>query len=409
MISLATFIELLQYLSIPVIAALIGWATNWLAIKMTFYPIEFFGWPPYLGWQGIIPSKARKMALISVDATIAKIGTVPQIFQQLDPNVLATQLIHTINPRLEGYVNELMMSESPALWQSLPGPAKWLVYERARKALPALVMQVMDDIAQNVEQLLDIKTMVINQLTADKTLLNRIFLTCGYREFHFIVKSGLYLGFGFGLLQMLLWYVVPVWWVLPLGGLMVGFATNWIALNVIFRPLYPVQIGRWRIQGLFLKRQPEVAESFCHIVAHDILTVGGIIDAILDGPRGEQALDIVKAHLRPLLNADAGVNQTLAHMALGPTAAVGLRNRLENKAVELSRSALSQPAFQKDRARAIESIMVERMRALSSSEFQDLLRPCFQEDEIKLILVGAALGMLAGIGQLVLVFGQALA
>ena len=129
----------------------------------------------------------------------------------------------------------------------------------------------------------------------------------------------------------------------------------------------------------------------------------------MDGPRGEQALDIVKAHLRPLLNADAGVNQTLAHMALGPTAAVGLRNRLENKAVELSRSALSQPAFQKDRARAIESIMVERMRALSSSEFQDLLRPCFQEDEIKLILVGAALGMLAGIGQLVLVFGQSLA
>jgi hypothetical protein len=146
--SLATSIELLQYSSIPVIAACIGWATNWLAIKMTFYPIEFFGWPPCLGWQGIIPSKARKMAFISVDATIAKIGTVPEIFQQLDPNVLATQLIHTINPRLEGYVNELMMRESPAFWQSLPGPAKWLVYERARKALPALVMQVMDDIAQ---------------------------------------------------------------------------------------------------------------------------------------------------------------------------------------------------------------------------------------------------------------------
>lgn len=401
-------IEFLQYLSIPIIAAVIGWVTNWLAIKMTFYPIEFFGWPPYLGWQGIIPSKARKMALISVDATIAKIGTVPEIFQQLDPNVLATQLIHTINPRLEDYVNELMTRESPTLWQSLPEPAKRLVYERARKALPALVMQVMDDIAQNVEQLLDIKTMVIDRLTTDKTLLNRIFLTCGYREFHFIIKSGLYLGFGFGLLQMLLWYVLPVWWVLPLGGLLVGFATNWIALNVIFRPLYPVRIGRWRIQGLFLKRQPEVAEAFCHIVAHDILTVGNIIDAIMDGPQGGPALDIIKAHLRPLLSADAGVNQTLVHMALGSVAAANLRNQLESKAVELSRSSLSQPTFQKDRARAIESIMVERMLALSAGEFQDLLRPCFQEDEIKLILVGAVLGMLAGIGQLLLVFGQAL-
>ena len=408
MISLITSIEFWQYLSIPVIAAIIGWGTNWLAIKMTFYPIEFIGLSPYLGWQGIIPSKARKMALISIDATINKIGTVPEIFQQLDPNVLAAQLIHTINPHLETYVDELMMRESPMLWRSLPEAAKRMLYERARKALPALVMQMMDDIGDNAEELLDIKAMVVDRLTTDKTLLNRIFLTCGYREFDFIVQSGLYLGFGFGLLQMLFWYAFPVWWMLPLCGLLVGFATNWIALNVIFRPLYAVRIGRWRIQGLFLKRQPEVAESFCHIVAHDILTVGNIIEAIFDGPNGGQALDIIKARLRPLLNADAGINQTLAHMALGPVSAANLRNQLESKAVELSRFSFSQPAFQKDRARAIESIMFERMLSLSSGEFQDLLRPCFQEDEIKLILVGATLGMLAGIGQLLLVFGQTL-
>ena len=67
MTSLLSTPEFWQYLSIPVIAALIGWTTNWLAIKMTFYPLEFVGKPPLLGWQGIIPSKARKMAAISVD------------------------------------------------------------------------------------------------------------------------------------------------------------------------------------------------------------------------------------------------------------------------------------------------------------------------------------------------------
>jgi len=45
------------------------------------------------------------------------------------------------------------------------------------------------------------------------------------------------------------------------------------------------------------------------------------------------------------------------------------------------------------------------MQALSSSDFVNFLRPVFQEDELKLILVGAVLGMLAGIGQLVFVFG----
>jgi hypothetical protein len=45
------------------------------------------------------------------------------------------------------------------------------------------------------------------------------------------------------------------------------------------------------------------------------------------------------------------------------------------------------------------------MQKMPPDEFQDLLRPCFQEDEFKLILTGAVLGFLAGWGQLVLVFG----
>ena len=39
--ALLTQVEFWQYLSIPVIAALIGWITNWLAIKIKFDPLEF--------------------------------------------------------------------------------------------------------------------------------------------------------------------------------------------------------------------------------------------------------------------------------------------------------------------------------------------------------------------------------
>jgi hypothetical protein len=49
--------------------------------------------------------------------------------------------------------------------------------------------------------------------------------------------------------------------------------------------------------------------------------------------------------------------------------------------------------------------MEERMKKLPSEDFQNLLRPCFQEDEVKLIAIGGVLGALAGVGQLVFVFG----
>jgi len=406
MTSLLNTQEFWQYLSIPVIAALIGWSTNWLAIKMTFYPLEFIGKPPLLGWQGIIPSKARKMAAISVDATISKIGTVREIFQQIDPKVLATHIVHSVDPRIEEYVDEMMLKEYPTFWENLPASARKMVYDRVRKSTPQLVDNLVEDVSGNIEDLLDIKGMVIERLASDKELLNRIFLECGEVEFRFIINSGLYFGFLFGLIQMAVWYVYPSWWVLPFFGLLVGWATNWIALNVIFRPLHAKKIGPFRVQGLFLKRQPAVAESFCHIVTHEILTVGNIINAILDGPKGDRARNMVKKHIKPLVDETAGMGKALTQVAFGPTGFASLKNKVGEKAIEISQTSFNNPVFEKDRARAVESIMVERMIALSSVEFQDLLRPCFQEDEIKLILVGAFLGFGAGICQLVFVFGE---
>ncbi|CAN0603741.1 unnamed protein product, partial [Ectocarpus sp. 12 AP-2014] len=167
MTSLFTNPEFWQYISIPVIAALIGWSTNWLAIKMTFYPLEFIGKPPLLGWQGIIPSKARKMAAISVDATISKIGTVEEIFQQIDPQVLAQHIIENAEPRIEEYVDEMMLQEYPTFWENLPNSARRMVYDRVRKATPQLVDNLVSDISVNIEDLLDIKGMVIDRLAKD--------------------------------------------------------------------------------------------------------------------------------------------------------------------------------------------------------------------------------------------------
>ena len=66
-----TNIEFWKYLSIPLVAGFVGWSTNWVAIKLLFFPIEPIGKPPWLGWQGILPSKAEKMGAITVDTTLS--------------------------------------------------------------------------------------------------------------------------------------------------------------------------------------------------------------------------------------------------------------------------------------------------------------------------------------------------
>ena len=53
-----------------------------------------------------------------------------------------------------------------------------------------------------------------------------------------------------------------------------------------------------------------------------------------------------------------------------------------------------------------EDSRLQAFAELSSEQFQDLLRPAFQEDEWILILVGGVLGACAGLFQLLVVFGM---
>ncbi|PAU77847.1 hypothetical protein CK501_14240 [Halovibrio salipaludis] len=405
MTDLFTNPEFWKYLSIPVIAALIGWITNWMAIKLTFYPKEFIGIRPFLGWQGIIPSKAEKMARIAVDSTIAKIGTVQEIFEYIDPRVLTQYIVDHTVPRTDEYVDEIMLAEHPTFWENLPQKAREMVYQRVRDRSPELVDNLVDDFSNNAEDLLDIQNMVVTQLGEDRSLLNRIFLECGEKEFRFIINSGLYFGFAFGIIQMIVWYYFQAGWILPFFGLLVGWATNWIALNFIFRPLYPVKIGPFRLQGQFLRRQPEVAQSFCHIVTHEILTVGNLVDAILNGPKADRARNLVRKHMKKLVDETAGMGKAFTQMAFGPTSFANLKQRVGDLSIEIASETFDDPMFANDRAAAVEDIMRRRMEELSPAEFQELLRPCFQEDEIKLIAAGAALGFLAGLAQLTFIFG----
>ena len=121
--------DVLRYASIPIVAALIGYGTNVLAIQMTFLPLEYLGFgeaffhkwgfslgwqvhgthagqrrctgraaartriarlhrasfPPAPGWQGIIQSKAEKMARKACFLITTKLMNLRDVFEKVQP------------------------------------------------------------------------------------------------------------------------------------------------------------------------------------------------------------------------------------------------------------------------------------------------------------------------------------
>lgn len=397
--------DVLQYATIPVVAGLIGYGTNWLAVRMTFWPLAFVGpIDPWLGWQGIIPSKSRKMAAIAVDSTLSRLGTLSEIVEQMDPGAIADHLVAHARPRVPAMVEEIALRENPALWRSLPPALRTAVVARVQAQLPRAARGLMDDVVTHVDQLLDLRMMVIDLLGRRPDLTNRMFLEAGAPEFRFIVKSGLWFGFALGLVQMAVQVWLQQWWVLPVFGVVVGYLTNWLALTLIFEPVEPRRLGRVTFHGLFLRRQEEIAGVYCRLVTREVLTLRNLVEYMLDGPSGDRTRAMVDRHVQPIVDEALGVVRPVARRVVGPRDWDEMKGELAARAIEVSLDPLDDPVFSEERARMVEQAMRERMVAMDSREFSNLLRPAFEEDELKLILVGAALGGLAGAAQSLLVF-----
>ena len=396
---LHTHQETLFYLLIPIISALVGWGTNVLALKMTFYPTDFWGIPPGLGWQGIIPSKAGVMAEKAVDLMTSKLIDVQEVFERMEPN----KVLQEVGPELqrvnETIIDEVMRSQVNSIWKFVPKPIKKQIYAQAAIEMPMIITEFMAEMKIHIKELFDVKKMVVDSLTKDKDLLNDIFLKVGDQEFRFIERSGLYFGFLFGLIQMgICWFYNPPW-MLPLAGVLVGYATNWLALKLIFEPLEPKKVGRWTFQGLFMKRQKQVATEYAEIISANILTVPNMFEAIQKGPAADKLTKIVQKYVDKAVDTAAGNIKEAVQLSIGGKRYEAIKNIACWSMVQELPMIIGHVYEYAEEALDIEHTLSSRMMALAPAEFQAFLRPVFQEDEIKLIAVGAVLGGLAGFAQ----------
>lgn len=394
-----------EYLLIPFISSGVGYLTNWLAIKMTFYPIEYRGLRPF-GWQGIIPSKARKMAEKSVDLLTIKLVRIDEQFQRLDPEVVAREMEPALSRLSRQLLNEVMEARAPKVWASTPDVIKERFYKRTQDELPGVVMAMMQDMSEQLDELLDLKAMSVKELMKDKTLVNQIFQRCGYKEFIFIERSGFYLGFPFGLVQMVVTFIYYnfSWFLLPFFGLLVGWATNSLALKIIFRPRRPIRLPGLHIQGLFLKRQSEVAVEYSRMITEHILTTENIFEFIVRGPGAERMNQIVEKHVHKVVETTVGLSATMLKTNLVSEQMDIVKNIVTYRFEQELPVVIVEVYKYAEHALKMRETLETKMSGLPSDEFEAFLRPAFQEDEWILITVGAVLGFLAGVIQYFLFF-----
>jgi uncharacterized membrane protein YheB (UPF0754 family) len=419
--------ETLSMITIPLFSGAIGYLTNWTGVIMLFYPVHFAGFrlpgvaplATYLprriqqipglmqggiGWQGIIPSRAAKMGSVAVDKGIAKLGSPADFYHQLEPEQIAEHILATASEDIREVVDRIMRREHPQLWRDMPPRAREAVHARVQRQLPEIVRSVTGEIGAHIDQLLDVKLMVIRHIHAHPELANRIFLEVGRRELRFIINFGFLFGLLLGIPTALITEAVHQWWALPLAGVVIGYVTNWVALRMIFEPLEPRRIGPLTLHGLFMRRQAEVAGVYSRIIADHIVTLRNIGDELLRGPSSDRTRQMIETAMEPAVDRAVGRIRPAVRVAMGTRRYDAIRESVAVEAVDYAMAPLSDPEFARRQSGAVRSLVANRMREMPAADFAELLRSAMREDEWLLLLHGAVLGFGAGALHL-LIFG----
>lgn len=386
------------YMSIPFISGLIGYVTKIIAIQMMFAPLEFKGIKPIFGWQGIVPRKAEKMATIAVELMTSKLIKPEEIFARLDPKRIAKEIEVPLMAAAEDITREVAQEFQPGLWEGMPVFARNKLISSVQARAPKIVEHIMSEVQSDVAKYFDIKHMVVNNLTKDKRLLNEIFKKVGKQEFKFFSNAGFVFGFGIGVIQMLSWVLTQGQypWMLPAFGGFVGFFSDWVALQMMFRPLYPKKIMGVTMQGLFIKRQKEVAGDYAALISKQILTSGNMMEELFTGTHSDKVIALVNRHVKEVIDSQSGIVRPLVVYALGGEQYRNIKEQVAQRILQQLPTTMKYIESYAEDAMDIRNTLVERMQKLTPEEFEGMLRPAFKEDEWSLIIVGAALGFLVG-------------
>ncbi len=188
-------------LLLPLLGGLIGWLTNWLAIRMLFrprLPIRVFRW----NWQGLIPRRQKEVARQAAAVLEEEILEKHLVRRELermnfDPYIdeLAARLVfESVGPRLRRF---------PILGSLVNDSILRALHRAAIREMHKEARPLIHKIAAEAEKHFNIRAHVQERVAGfDLDQLERVVRQVAHREFRAIEMMGAIVGLIVGVVQL---------------------------------------------------------------------------------------------------------------------------------------------------------------------------------------------------------------
>ena len=194
---------------LPFVAALIGWLTNYIAIKMLFNPKNPVKVGP-LTIQGIFP-KRQKVFAEKIGALVAdKLFSLEDIKKNMDIADVNRKVYDVVNAHLDEFLRSKMQMHFPMLTMFMTDGLINQLKELLLNEIEVLLPKIVDSFIEGMEKDIDINKTItdkVSQFSTDK--MESILIEILSKEFKFVELVGGLLGFLIGWIQVAIYFYLP--------------------------------------------------------------------------------------------------------------------------------------------------------------------------------------------------------
>lgn len=199
--------------------------------------------------------------------------------------------------------------------------------------------------------------------------------------------------------------ILEVYIAIPFISAAIGWITNRIAIEMLFRPQEPVRILFFNFQGVFPKRREMIAEKLSNAISKHFISQKDLEKFLaFDQSTEDEVLVILERRIDYFLEND------LAELFPMSSLFIGDETRYTIKKAILTQALLALPEIKEKMKQSalnsidLESIVREKARALSFSKLEEVLKSVLNKELRFVEIMGAVLGFFIGTLQTLLVY-----
>lgn len=197
-------------------------------------------------------------------------------------------------------------------------------------------------------------------------------------------------------------------YLIPIISAFIGWFTNWIAIKMLFHPKEPRRILGITIQGIFPKRQQQFAAKLGALVANELLHFDEIAVKLKDPEQLKAINPLIEEHLDTFLQVKLKEKLPFIAAFVGDSTMQKIKDGMMEEIQQLLPQVIGKYADNLGEKIDVERMVTEKVAAFSSDKLEEILFAIMSKEFRFVEIVGAILGFVIGLVQVLLTLAQPL-